>query len=69
MKYQYRVYNDNVDTVVTTPCKEAKYAIRHARRCLQDFYGKKDEEVKELKCEFLIESFINVGNFKAKNSN
>ena len=64
MKYQYQVFNKNVNTIVTVPIKDEDYAIHFAKRCLLDFYNQTFVTCENLKCNFICEfhgeSFINL---------
>lgn len=63
-RYQYKVFNDNVGTVVTMLFENEEYAKKFAKRCLIDFYEHQEHELEDLKVEFICkfkqESFINL---------
>jgi len=56
--YQYHVYNDHCDTIVTVDIEGEEVARGFAKGCLRDFYGKTEEHVRDLNVVFLS-SFYN----------
>lgn len=63
-KYQYQVFNEYINLIVTVPLNTEEYAEGFARRTAQDFYGLEEQYLKDLNvvfiCEFMMESVINV---------
>lgn len=63
-KYQYHVYNDHMNFIVTVPVDEHKYAEGFARRVAMDFYEYTEDQFKDVKVEriveFMMESAINL---------
>lgn len=63
-KYQYKVYSNYINLIVTIPIESEEYAKNFARRTSLDFYDAKEHHVSDLKvtyiCSFLDESVINL---------
>lgn len=66
--YQYRVYNQFFDLLITAPHAGEDYAINLARNVAKDYYGLEDQYLNDIKCEyvtnFLIESVVNLNMLK-----
>jgi hypothetical protein len=62
--YQYHVYNEHMNFIVSVPVEEHKYAEGFAKRVAMDFYDYTEEQVKDVKVEFIVgfwmESAINL---------
>lgn len=63
-KYQYQVYNQYVNLIVTVPVESEDYALEFGKRTALDFYEAKEHHVTSLKvkyiCSFRDESVINL---------
>lgn len=69
--YQYHVYNDHVDMIVSATKASYDHVLFLARRYCKDFYDYSEEQLEDLKCElvvkFLAESVINMKLLKYNN--
>lgn len=68
MKYQYQVYNENVNLIVTVPIESKEYASKFGKRVAIDFYHLEEKDLKDVNvefvCKFMMESVINVNLLK-----
>ena len=63
-KYQYHVYNNHMNFIVTVPLDEHEYAETFAKRVAMDFYEYTEDQIENAKVEriveFRMESAINL---------
>ncbi|HHB2481388.1 TPA: hypothetical protein ACORDH_002839 [Bacillus cereus] len=62
--YQYHVYNEHMNFIVSVPVKEDEYAKGFAKRVAMDFYEYTEEQVQNVNVEYIVsfwgESAINL---------
>lgn len=62
--YQYHVYNEHMNFIVSVPKKDDEYAERFAKNVAIDFYEYTEEQVENVNVEFIVsfwmESTINL---------
>ena len=63
-KFQYHVYNEHINLLVTVPVDTEEYAISFAKRTSMDFYDATEDQVQELECDRIcamwMESVVNI---------
>jgi hypothetical protein len=63
-KYQYQVYNEHMNFLVSVPVKSDEYAANFGKRVAMDFYSYTDDQVENVKVELIVnfwmESAINL---------
>lgn len=68
--YQYHVYNEHMNFIVTVPLDEYRYAEGFAKRVAMDFYDYTEKQVENVSveriAEFGIESAINLKLLKSE---
>lgn len=62
--YQYHAYNDHISIIVSVPVENQEYAVNFAKRVAFDFYDHTEDQLVDVKCDFIVkfwmESAINL---------